>query len=204
MTLLSLNIGDLLVQLLPGFLSLWVFSRITAENLDNRSDWILVMLGLCFGMFNLSVVSLLCLALKAGGDHPVLFSEAFWPWYACLVVISLVVGGIAGILRAKGWWPATVVASLASRAVGRTQEDPEYETCLRVIENHQLDENTVVRVRFMDGSGREIVGKWGGSTDSDFLVTDSHLFSADDFPFGKPYSCCVRDNGVVIEYIIEK
>nr|WP_321502224.1 hypothetical protein [uncultured Dethiosulfovibrio sp.] len=64
---MSLNIGDLLVQLLPGFLSLWVFSRITAENLDNRSDWILVMLGLCFGMFNLSVVSLLCLALKAGG-----------------------------------------------------------------------------------------------------------------------------------------
>lgn len=209
MFVVEIAFSELLVLLLPGFLSLWVFGRVTAEDFDKRGEWTLVSLGLCFGMSNLAVLMLVSLVVpwvdlnNLSSGFP--YALSFWASYGVLVVVALVVGGGSGVLRASDIWPAHWVGTLGAKAAGRQARLLDYEGTLSYLENNVFHEKTIVRVSSLSCRENGVVGFWAGLGDDGFFrLRHAGFLDAGKFPYGLEFDVAIDyRQGLVFEFITE-
>gem|GEM_PF-5650854 len=72
---MNIEFSLLLILLLPGFLSLWIYKQITVEDIDRRGEWTQVALGFCFGVLNLFIYSLISKTINV--DVPIIENMTF-------------------------------------------------------------------------------------------------------------------------------
>jgi hypothetical protein len=61
---MALNLVTLLVLLLPGFWSAWVYWKISRDDKQETNEWSTVALGFSFGIVNLGIFTMGNLALQ--------------------------------------------------------------------------------------------------------------------------------------------
>lgn len=225
---MSLDLTTLILLLLPGFWSLWVYKHITSEDLDRRGDWTQVSMGLCFG-----IVTLLCFsgvlgalswvvesfgksALSLKGLFPgrtegiqCLFRWSFSLYYLGLGVMALVVGCFSGYLQGKGWLPTQILHKAAAKCLDRDVQT-NCESALRLLMNEQVPLKTLVRVSVIGGDS-EVMGYYAGFSESEKQInlTQVDLFRNLDLK-SRNYiddleSCATveLDSGLMVEFLLE-
>lgn len=218
-----MDLALLLIFLLPGFWSLWVFQRITREQIENRPDRTLFVLGLCFGLCNLlltyalaSLITHLTMipffpeitSFSSGEGFGSIFqlfeTWEFWRTFLLLTVVSLIMGAVAGACRAKDIWPVVWVAHLGAKLVDRIPTQMDYETALSTVLENELNAASIIRISSLTCSECRVVGLFNGSSNSEdhILLKDVNLFSPDEFPYGFDFSACADlSKGVLVEYL---
>ncbi|MEA4876805.1 MAG: hypothetical protein VB083_02745 [Aminobacterium sp.] len=213
---LEINLSFLLILLLPGFVSLWVFKRITKENMDKRGEWMVFVLGCCFGVADIASFSILRSLLEsvwplpvsflAGGSNlKILFSPPFWIEYSFLSGIALFMGGFVAFLRAKSFWVPQVVANCVGKILNRPASIDEYETGFSyvVADPDKITKSTIMKVSNWQSNRASLVGTFAGESHSDILLAHTELFDPDGFPYGFKTDVCIDwEKGVVIEYVV--
>ena len=194
---MSLDFSSLLLLLLPGFWSLWVYKHITSENLDKRGNWTTVSLGLCFGIFNFLVAvatvkvagrffysfgitdNLLTLekgfftAMSFKGVENI-FSIKFVFSYAFLGLMALWVGAFAGCLQGKGKLPTQYFHRKVAECLKKPNVQTSCESSLRSLMDEHIQkwpcwpEPPIVSISKIGGAPEDhVMGYYAGFSESE-------------------------------------
>ena len=222
---MSLSFPSLIILLLPGFLSLWVYQGFTYEELHKKGDWHYGSLGLMFGVADLGLHSLLMQLIKRGLescglpfnpvfdlDAGIVMDVSFWFKYALLIVVALAVGFCFGFLARKtgysviGWLrrlgakklnvpERTTAESALDYAISEKRHAPGVAALLICI----LDK--------IDGPYK-LIGFYGFNSfdPRELELSRTHLFSGlesedAEFEFIKtrPSDAVILDSGLIVE-----
>jgi hypothetical protein len=222
--IMSFGLSELLILLMPGFLSLWVYKRISVEDLDKRSEVTQTALALFFGLMALMSASLVdsftCFKAITGlrisieserGAFLSLFSGEFWLGYICLIVLSLLLGFCAGILQGYHCLPTDFLGRLGAWFLKRGPKEG-CESSLRAVVNKlnmRENGNPLVRV-YQIGENREqpLIGIWNGysETEKEIDLIDLELCASDPTLNQKIENqariCWVNhESGIAVEFV---
>lgn len=122
---MSLTFPLLIILLLPGFLSLWVYRGFTLEEIHKKGEWHYCALGLLFGVLNLGAFLLpsKCfihsfVSLLQSESAEFFISFRFWIWYFGLVISALVIGLLCGLLFARFSSPVGFLRRIGAKILG--------------------------------------------------------------------------------------
>jgi hypothetical protein len=121
----NLDFTQLILLLLPGFWSLWIYTPFTGYDLEAREWQVKAMMALGFGVFNLMLLSLINLyVIEIDTAGVQLLSVA---------VLSVLTGLAAGWLAQKEWLPTIIWQKLKGNS------PLPYEKALDYLSAHRRD-----------------------------------------------------------------
>jgi len=210
---MSLSFPALLILLLPGFFSLWVYQGLALEDIHRRGEAHVVAIGLMFGLLNLGVWTLVdclfCANLTIRFDEDVasLMQWAFVWRYALLSVLALVIGGSCGVLtRSRLGSPVWWFRNLSSKIL-KVNPTTSNESALNYAlqEMSKNDTPLLVGVSEYDGGPFKVLGWYHANSfePRELALIDTHLFrglAGKELQFvrSRPASSVVLDSGLII------
>lgn len=222
--------AELVIYLLPGFLGLWVFKRVTQEDIDKRGESTQIAIALLLGMSAFCLLALVSWALSQGpwlakwispkaltlegSDQKSSLLNAgfeFWVSYGALCLLAMLSGGLWAYFSEKGWSPTRGVPKWFS---ARLKRGPKTlcESALRALIDEMREKGqppSLVRVYTLgEDRDKALIGWWNGYSESEkeIRLTRLELCDADPEFNGRlklqPRQCWVNhSSGLVIEFL---
>jgi hypothetical protein len=185
-SVMALNLLTLLVLLLPGFWSAWVYWKISRDDKQETNEWSTVALGFSFGIVNLGIFTMGNLALQylfqiprvlfdIGDDLSWLSEWQFWVSFFIIAVIAHIIGYLAGLLRLAGKIPALMLAKKASQRTGGNI-GTGYKSSLKFIVEKEIPKYCITRIYKLGEESKPIVGLYKGTSGDEIQLCGKPLF----------------------------
>lgn len=180
---MTLSFPALLILLLPGFFSLWVYQGFCFEDVHKRGEAHVISLGLMFGMVNIGVYGLLglmpCFDLTLPiNDNVASLTRWDFLWrYTVLSVLALLIGLFSGLLCRANWTPAALLRKFGA-SLAHINETENTESLLHVFLQEHTKDGSQVIIEIQSDSG-SVMGFYGGdglNSDGEIQLTRTDLF----------------------------
>lgn len=223
---MNLDLSLVLLLLLPGFLSLWIYKQGTIEDLDRRGEWTQAVLGLCFGVANIFVYILFFEGviktyfgissipnISENDGLAALITSGVLSRYLLLILISLFVGTFTSLLEGRGGLPTHFLAVFVSRILVRPLRRRNESAIGALIVDMQPNYESIVRIYQLGNSEKALVGTYGGFSENEqqILLQDECLFRQSIYRNGEYWktfrennptrSCISLKTGIVVEFL---
>lgn len=208
-----LNLTTLLILLLPGFWSTWVYQKISRDDKKYNGEWMNAAMGFSFGIINLGIFTIgtwfVGLLFKRTltpflnmKDLLWLNEWRFWLSFAFIALIAHATGYFAGLLKLNGKIPTFLLSRYASRKAG-VNVGTGYESTLKFIVEKEIPKYCITRIYRPGKESSPIVGIYNGASEDEICLLGKALFRDEaDYRMKDPCITYVNVNsGLAIDFL---
>ncbi len=213
---MPLNLTTLLVLLLPGFWSTWVYQKISRDDKKYNGEWMNAAMGFSFGIVNLGIFTVgtwyVGLLLDRSltpflvvNDLLWLNEWRFWLSFAFIALIAHSTGYFAGLLQLKREIPTLLLSKKAYGTAG-FNIGTGCESALRFIVDNNIPKDCIARVYKLGPEPNPIVGIYDGASNDEISLRDKALFREDeDYRMEDPCVTYVNiASGICVDFVTTK
>jgi hypothetical protein len=172
----GINFTQLIILLLPGFWSLWIYSPFTGYDFKALEWQEKIMMALGFGVFNLIALSGFNLVCEIGTIEKQFLSVG---------ILSIISGFLGGLLAQKEWLPTLIWHKIVAKHKNGPAATP-YEKALDYYDAHRKDicegDCAIMKVYPVGEENKALIGEyqWGYGKTGEVLLTWTSLLKGID------------------------